>query len=131
MKLLLDTHSLLWSLLDDETISNVKELINNPNNEIYVSVASLWEIEIKHSTRPDSMPFSSHEITDVLEKKTDFIILPIKQSHISLLNSFVKQSIHKDPFDHMLLSVAAAEDFYLLTHDEKIGKYQGVRLIQF
>lgn len=131
MKLLLDTHSLLWSLLDDEMISNVKELILNQNNEIYVSTASLWEIEIKHSIRPDSMPFSSDEITKILESRTDFTILPIKHSHISRLHSFIEQGIHKDPFDHLLLSVAAAEDFYLLTHDEKIGKYQGVRLIQF
>mgnify|MGYP002522927766 CR=1 FL=1 len=131
MKLLLDTHSLLWALLDDQMISSVKELINNQNNEIFVSTASLWEIEIKHSMRPDTMPFSSDEIVDVLEKRTDFTILPVKQSHISRLNSFINQGIHKDPFDHMLLSVAAAEDIYLLTHDEKTGKYQGVRLIQF
>ena len=131
MKLLLDTHSLLWTLFDNKMISRVKELIDNQGNEIYVSTASLWEIEIKHSIRPDSMPFSSDEIVDILENRTDFIILPIKQSHVSLLKTFINQGIHKDPFDHMLLSVAAAEDFYLLTHDEKIGNYQGVRFIQF
>ena len=131
MKLLLDTHSLLWSLLDDKMIANVKELINNQNNEIFVSSASLWEIEIKHSVRPDTMPFFSDEIVNIIENRTDFEILPVTQSHISRLNFFVKQGIHKDPFDHMLLAVAAAEDLYLLTHDEKIGKYQGVRLIQF
>ena len=131
MKILLDTHSLLWSLLDDQMIAGVKDLINNQNNEIFVSTASLWEIEIKHSIRPESMPFSSSEIVDVLKNRTDISILPIKQSHVALLNSFITQGFHKDPFDHMLLSVAASEDFYLLTHDEKIGKYQGVRLIQF
>lgn len=131
MKILLDTHTLLWTLADDKMISEVKNQINDGSNEVYVSVASLWEIEIKHSTRADSMPFSSKDILNILKESGGFILLPIKQEHISNIGYFIKQNIHKDPFDHLLLSVAYAEDIFLLSHDEKMSKYQGVKLLTY
>ena len=131
MKILLDTHTLLWTLADDKMISEVKNQINNGNNEICVSVASLWEIEIKHSIRSDSMPFSSEDILNILKDSGGFTILPIKQEHVSHIGYFIKQNIHKDPFDHLLLSTAYTEDIFLLSHDEKMSKYQGVKLITY
>ncbi|MCQ2800830.1 MAG: type II toxin-antitoxin system VapC family toxin [Bacilli bacterium] len=129
MKLLLDTHSLLWSLLDDEKLAGVRELIKNPSNEIYVSVASLWEIEIKHSVHPEAMPYSSEEISKVINDKADFVVLPIEQSHITSLGEIINQGIHKDPFDHLLLAVAKANNMVLLTHDDKINQYHGVNIL--
>lgn len=131
MKLLLDTHTLLWALSNDDKIESVKEIINNLTNEIFVSAASLWEIEIKHNIRPESMPFSAKKIVEIINNSTDFIILPIDQNNICSLDMIIKQGIHKDPFDHLLLATAASSNLKLLTHDEKIGQYKGIDLYQY
>ena len=58
MKLLLDTHILLWTLSNHERLSEkARKLIENPDNEIYYSVASIWEIEMKYLAHPDQMNF--------------------------------------------------------------------------
>ena len=131
MKILLDTHTLLWALFDNEKLSPVSELLENTNNDIFVSVASFWELEIKHKTNPQAMPYSAQEIYSIVSSHTDFEILPISTSHIFNLGGFIEQNIHRDPFDHLLLSVALSDDLILLTHDEKINKYRGVKLLFF
>lgn len=131
MKLLLDTHTLLWTLSNDNKIESVKDIINNLANEIYVSTASLWEIEIKHNLRPDSMPFSAKEIVNIINNFTDFIILPVDQNSICFLDTIIQQGIHKDPFDHLLLATAFSNQLKLLTHDEKISQYEGIDLLKY
>lgn len=131
MKLLLDTHTLIWSLFNNEKLSSVCALIENKDNDIFVSAASLWEIEIKNRTNPKSMPYSAEEIFSILSSYTDYVVLPITPQHIFGLKQFIEQGIHRDPFDHLLLSTALSEDLVLLTHDETINKYRGVKLLSF
>ena len=131
MRLLLDTHVLLWVLSGRALDSKVEEMLNDTNNEIFVSTASLWEIQIKNSLKPNFMPFSAKSIYQVIVQSTDFIILPVNESHVFGLKDIVKQDIHRDPFDHLLISTAAREECVLLTHDKKIGKYQGVKALVF
>ncbi len=126
MKLLLDTHILLWTLLDDNKLSvKASSLILDDKNEIYISILSLWEIELKRLLHPDKMPFSSDMIKRYCDK-ADFSYLPLYDKHISYLkkvSEYEAASFHKDPFDRMLICQAISENMLFLTHDKLIAKY--------
>ena len=65
MNLLLDTHVLIWALTEDLRLSDMaRQLILDPDNTIYYSAASIWEISIKHARHPDSVTFSGRELSD-------------------------------------------------------------------
>ena len=120
MELLLDTCSLIWALFDDKKISDkVRELLNNPDNDIYVSSASLWEIAIKNTKHPNLMPYSLDDVYNIIINYTDFIILPIRPNHLLLLESIIKQNIHQDPFDNLPI----------ITCDNNIQRYQDIKYI--
>ena len=102
MKVLLDTHILLWALSNDRRLpERAKRLIEDAENDIFYSIASLWEIEIKHLAHPDAMSVSSKEIL-----KRDEGVPP-----------------HKAPFDRMLICQALAENMMFVTHDALIPGY--------
>lgn len=130
MRVLLDTHILLWALFFPEKLTEeAKRTIRDKDNEIVVSMASLWEIGIKHLRRPDTMPYCSRQIEECLDA-AGYRLLPIPTEHVHGLWRFVEQGIHHDPFDHLLLSTSREEQMTLITHDENIFKYQGA-LITF
>lgn len=131
MKYLLDTHSLIWALSGRDNIKKIRDIIEDKSNEIYVSVASLWEIQIKNSSRPDTMPFTTNSIFELISNFTDYNLLPITHEYVFALKDIVKQNIHCDPFDHMILSTALVDNLILLTHDDKMSKYSGVRTLLF
>ena len=97
------------------------------DNRIFVSMASLWEIEIKHRRRPDTMPYSAELVLGAISF-TDFRLLPITEHHVLGPGSFLEQSIHNDPFDHLLLAASSTEQMTLLTHDENIARYHNALL---
>ena len=69
MKLLLDTHTLLWALGSPEKLPEyIVEMICNDSNDVYLSAASLWEISIKHKKNPAKMPFSASQIRDYCQR---------------------------------------------------------------
>ena len=126
MNVLLDTHSLLWALYFPGNLGKrAFEVIGNESNDIYVSAASLWEIEIKHQKRPDSMPYSAAEVREAIGR-AGYRIIPIAPRHIESLGRFISQNIHNDPFDHLLLATAFADQLTLLTHDSVLPSYRGV-----
>lgn len=130
MNVLLDTHALLWALyFPDNLGEQAKAIISDPSNDVVVSTASLWEIEIKHAKKPDLMPYSAKEILAGCER-AGYSIMSVKPEHILLLASFMDQGIHNDPFDHLLLSTARCEGLMLLTHDELMERYQGVAALR-
>ena len=131
MKYLLDTHSLIWALSGRDNIKKISNIIEDKANEIYVSAASLWEIQIKNITRPETMPFSAKTIFDLISNSTDYNLLPITHEYVFALKDIMKQKIHRDPFDHMILSTALVNNLILLTHDDKMGKYSGVKTLLF
>lgn len=126
MRYLLDTHILIWSLFSDEKLSSkAKQLINNLNNELYYSTASVWEITIKHSKSPVKMPVTGKDLVDFC-KKAGFAALPITDAHaigVSRLKRLGNVAHHSDPFDRMLISQAKAEKLILLTHDSLLDGY--------
>ena len=131
MRVLLDTHTLLWILFNPTNIDEkVIDIVTNYKNDICVSVVSLWEIEIKHLKRPDTMPYSAKEIKSAIEK-AGFRLFPIRSEHIDKLSFIIEQKIHQDPFDHLLLSTSLYEQCALLTHDKEVRNYRGVMIIDY
>lgn len=126
MEILLDTHYLLWYLFDDDRMDKkISEIISDPDNTIFYSTASLWEIDIKHRKHPNIVPYTAKRIADeCLEINIEN--LPIFNKHIyqlSNLNKKEKSPSHNDPFDLILLSQAKRHGMKLLTHDHLFDYY--------
>lgn len=126
MKILLDTHIALWAMIDTAKLSEeVIHMLETRKNEVYYSIASVWEIAIKHKIRPEQMPISEEEFVRLCEK-TGFVQLSIKPEHIFLLKTLsrpAEASRHNDPFDRILLAQAKYEKLSLITHDSLIPDY--------
>lgn len=132
MELLLDTSTLLLALFNSNKLpKNVKELIDDSENDIYVSTVSLWEIAIKHNSHPELMPYNLKKIYDVIEEFTDFHIMPIDPEYILAFEIIAKQKINRDPFDQLLVSVAKTNTMSLVTHDKNILKYKGIKFVSY
>ena len=127
MTLLLDTHILIWALNDDPQLSEkAKELILDPDNSIYYSAVSVWEVSIKHSTHPEDIEFSGKELADYC-KEAGFLPLEMREKHVFALETIRRPENapkHNDPFDRMLVSQAKVENMSLLTHDSQISYYE-------
>ena len=121
MNIILDTHMLICALKGDGKLSEkAKSLILDPNNEIYCSVISLWEIEIKRLKA--GLPFTAREIADYC-REAGFQILPLGEGCIFELEGLKRPAgcrSHNDPFDKMLVCQAVGEGCSLLTHDSLI-----------
>lgn len=126
MRVLLDTHIALWALADTDKLSGeVIRLLESEKNDVFYSIASVWEVAIKHKLKPEQMPVSEEEFVNLCEQ-TGFIPLPIEIQHIHLLKTLVRPKDapkHNDPFDKMLLAQAKYEDMKLITHDSLIPYY--------
>lgn len=126
MKYLLDSHILIWALFSDDKLSDiVYQILNNPDNEIYYSVVSVWEISIKHAKSPEKMPISGQLLVSCSEE-AKILSLPIMKRHALMLDTLQRAEntpLHKDPFDRMLIAQAKAENMILLTHDHLLKDY--------
>ena len=126
MKLLLDTHILLWTLGNDAKLSRyARELISNPQNDIYYSIISPWEITIKHMAHPEDFKTSGIELIRFCDE-TGFRMISIKREHIVMLEGLKREEnapIHKDPFDRILLAQAKADEMAFITHDGLMSFY--------
>ena len=127
MKLLLDTHILLWSLYGNDEISqNVWKMIGDTSNDVYYSTASIWEITIKHMAKPKKMLISGVELADKCNT-VGFNMLPIIDNHVKYLETLrrkVNAKPHNDPFDRIMIAQAKAEEMKFVTHDSLIAGYE-------
>jgi len=129
MKLLLDTHVLLWALEDSFRLPfNIRDMIISESNEIYVSAVSLWEIAIKHKKQPELMPYSAEQIRDYCQR-SGYIFLSVNLDSVVCYEKFDFLN-HKDPFDQMLVTQSACHNMRFLTHDEKI-KSLGIGFVEY
>jgi PIN domain nuclease of toxin-antitoxin system len=122
-KYLLDTHVVLWWLEDPTKLSAASHsAITSPDNQILVSVATIWELVIKSTLNKLQMP------TNLLErcKIQRFDLLPIDSSHVLAVSNF--PLLHNDPFDRLLMAQAQIENAILITRDKHIPQY-GIPLI--
>ena len=124
MKILLDTHMLLWALVwENKLPASVLEEINRPENEIYYSVVSVWELTIKHVKNPVLMPVSGKVLAAYCDK-FGYLRLPLLNEHIYLLPDLhLQEGSHNDPFDRMLICQAKAEGMTFITLDEVLKHY--------
>lgn len=121
MNLLLDTHIALWALSDDPKLPlKARSLIADRANTIFYSVASMWEVAIKRTLKPDRIPVSGVEFLHYCEK-AGYRGMPIRDRHVAALETLAP--LHGDPFDRILIAQAMAEGFCLLTHDAALGAY--------
>ncbi len=123
MNLLLDTHILLWAAAEPERLSaEALTLINDENNKLYFSAASIWEVVIKNSLQRPDFKVDPHLLRRGLADN-GYLELPISSLHT--LHVAHLPSIHNDPFDRILVAQAEAEGFLLLTADELVAQYDG------
>lgn len=117
-RFLLDTHVLLWWLSDDPKLGpRCKELIGDGRNQIFVSAATTWEMSIKSALGKLNAP----EDMDSIVEDEGFDKLPISLYHGQLAGKL--PTLHRDPFDRMLIAQAQAEGLILITADDAIGQY--------
>jgi PIN domain nuclease of toxin-antitoxin system len=123
MKLLLDTHILLWAAQGVEHLPlDAQTLMNDPENELLFSVASLWEIDIKCGLGREDFKVDPRLLRRSL-LDNDYRELPILSEHAVAIEAL--PPIHKDPFDRMLVAQATFEGIKLLTADVQLAKYPG------
>ena len=123
MKLLLDTHLLLWAASQPKRLSkSARTLIEDTENELLFSAASLWEITIKASLGRNDFQVDPRRLRRAL-LDNGYTELPITSEHAVSLDRVLVT--HKDPFDRMLLSQAIAEGITLVTSDEKLAQVPG------
>ncbi|HEY6141543.1 MAG TPA: type II toxin-antitoxin system VapC family toxin, partial [Thermoanaerobaculia bacterium] len=123
MKLLLDTQLLLWAAGYPERLSSrARRLINDPENELLFSAASLWEITIKAALARDDFRVEPRVLRRAL-LENGYVELPITSEHA--VNVQTLPPLHKDPFDRLLLSQALVESITLLTTDAQLASYEG------
>ena len=128
MRLLLDTHVLLWSVAQSDRLPDTaRELLEDTDNTLYCSAASLWEIAIKTALgRPDFV-VDLRKLRQALGRM-GIVELPIEGRHTETLIKL--PPIHKDPFDRMLVAQSMAEPLVLLTNDAVLAEYwDGVKLV--
>ena len=127
MRLLLDTHTFLWFLLEDPQLSTTaNDLIIDPTSDIEVSPATYWEIAIKISLGKYALP-EPYDIFIEREIATnDFHILPIEPKQTAVLTTLPFH--HRDPFDRLLIAQAMVEAIPILSVDTAFDAYPVTRL---
>ena len=119
MKLLLDTHILLWSAAD-KLPPNAETYVLNESNELYFSPVSLWEIAIKNRLNRADFNVDVHALYSGL-LNGGYVEVPISTRHALAVENL--PDIHKDPFDRMLISQAVVEGMKIVTADGLVAKY--------
>ena len=124
MKVLIDTHILLWFYLEPHRIKRnaLNFLKNTADNEIFVSHVTAWEISIKYGIGKLKIP----EVPEIWMpdrlRRAGFTHLPIKMQHVLRVHDL--PLIHKDPFDRLLISQSNVENLTIVTEDPNFSKYQ-------
>ena len=123
MKLLLDTHLLLWAAGEPKRLpKDIRTLLEDRDNELLFSAASLWEVAIKSGLGRKDFRVEARLLRRGL-LDNGYSELPIVSDHVVAIESL--PPIHKDPFDRLLVAQAAVEGITLLTNDPVVAEYPG------
>lgn len=121
MNILLDTHALIWFANNDKKLpKKVYNTIIEKDTFTFISVASIWEISIKLQLNKLELKYTVEQLISFIENN-NIQIVNISIEHVRVLDKL--PSIHKDPFDRILIAQTIAENFTLITSDENINKY--------
>lgn len=127
MRVLLDTHPLLWFLLDDGRLSrNARSMIADRGNDLLISPASYWEIAIKISLGKYAMEEDFAEFWEREIAGNHWTILPISVRHSSVVATLPFH--HRDPFDRLLIAQAMSEAVPIVSGDRAFDQYGVVRV---
>ena len=122
MNLLLDTHVWLWSLTAPERIAaQTLDLMSDMENQLYFSTASAWEIAIKYRIGKLPLPEPPGQFVPARLNRDGIVSLPVENRHALAVSELPLH--HNDTFDHLLIAQAQIEKYHLVTHDEKMMKY--------
>lgn len=123
MKLLLDTHLLLWAAGQPKRLPvRARKLLTDSNNELLFSAVSLWEVAIKRGLGRDDFQVDARVFRRGL-LDNGYIELPMLSAHVVAIDGL--PPIHKDPFDRLLIAQATVEGIVLLSADPVMAKYRG------
>lgn len=123
MKLLLDTHVLIWAAGFPERLPPAaRELIADTDNELFFSAASLWEVAIKSALERDDFAVDARLLRRGL-LDNGYSELPVASAHAVAIDGL--PPIHKDPFDRLLVAQSMVEGITLLTADDRVRQYPG------
>jgi PIN domain nuclease of toxin-antitoxin system len=130
---LLDTHVFVWSIIKPEKLTRpLHDELKDYNNRLYLSPISLMEIALKN--RDGNLPLGEdfRTFADNLSNRLGIEILDIKHRHLITLNRLSYPNNHKDPFDHLIISQAIAEQMCLISADSRMKYYtgQGLTLLE-
>ena len=123
MKVLLDTHTFLWWIIDSPRLSaRAREVIRDSDNELFFSAASGWEIAIKAQLGRLQVPDNLEQFIVEQLALNAILVLPIQLRHA--LHVYTLPQHHRDPFDRMLVAQSQVENLSLLTADPQITQYE-------
>lgn len=127
MRLLLDTHTFLWFITGNRKLSkHARFLIDDLNNQVLVSIASLWEIAIKSSIGKLKLLRPFDELIPEQLALNNIDILPIEFDHLTALTTLPLH--HRDPFDRIIIAQAMTDGLFIISKDQAFDNY-GVQLI--
>ena len=122
MRILLDTHTILWWVGDSDQLSTLaRDLISDPQTSNVLSVVTLWEVAIKYHLGRLRIPGTPEEFFANLTEHLDLTMLPIEMAY-----AFTAAALplhHRDPFDRMLIAQAIVEQVPILSSDARLARY--------
>lgn len=122
MKCLLDRHVFLWMAAEQEKLSvHAQEYILNPDNTLYLSIVSLWEMQIKCQLGKLAIDVPLDELWRHLHIQSDILLLLAKEEHVWELGNL--PPLHRDPFDRLLIAQSRHEKMVLISADGIMPKY--------
>lgn len=128
MRLLLDSHALLWLFYDSRRLRpEARAALDDPRNEVATSVASLWELATK--VRAGKLDADVAGIAGRLAPRSQVALLPIAPEHLIAMLALPRHADHRDPTDLLLVATALREGMALVTRDAKLARYPVARLV--
>jgi len=122
MKLLIDTHIFLWLRNAPEKIpTTIQQAYQDVNNEVFLSIVSVWEMQIKHQLNKLTLDFSLDQLIAQQQLENDLQLLSIEVNHIYALSQLPFH--HSDPFDRLIIAQSQCEDMRLISADKVFQKY--------
>ncbi|MEC4816272.1 MAG: type II toxin-antitoxin system VapC family toxin [Scytonema sp. PMC 1069.18] len=122
MKLLLDTHSLIWFFSGDSKLSNTAQIyIEDVKHQKLISLTSVWEMAIKQSKNKLTLALPLEDYIQQKVKLEDFELLPINWNHLAIISSLPFH--HNDPFDRLIIAQAIVERIPVLSRDLAFDSY--------
>jgi PIN domain nuclease of toxin-antitoxin system len=134
MRILVDSHVLLWAALDDPRLAGEqRSAYVDPDNDLLVSTATLWELGIKYALGKLPLPVTPRDFFAREIAVRGYVVLDVKRAHAERAAELpYPDPKHRDPFDRMLVSQALTEGVMLLSADQRFGAYRevGLQLIE-